>query len=497
MPPRRAARGASGLVLVFRAVRLLPKGLSPTDPVDQAPPMGEEMMANTIELRSAAGILARMERLPVSWWHIRARIIVGIATFFDAIDVMAITYALPAFVGSWKMNPQQIGFVLSAAFVGQLLGAIIAGWAAERYGRLYVTTITVAIFSVMSLACAFAWDPTSLIIFRFIQGIGLGGEVPIANTYVNEIARAEVRGRFYLLFQMVFGIGLACAAVLGFFIVPTLGWQFMFYLGAAPALLVFFLRRLLPESPRWLVFKGRLEEADKVVTAIEGSITASGKILPPVRIDPALAVAAKPTRWSEIFEGIYLRRTLSDWAFWFCCFSTGYGLLTWLPTLYRTVYHLSVSDALKYGMITSLVGIASAVFCALFIDYIGRRLWFTVAFLMGGITLLALWYVGPNSAQTILTFVTFGWFFMSSLSLAINLYTSELYPTRIRAFGGAVGGAWQRIAAAIGPNVIAVLLPYGVGTLFVYFGGLALLGSVLAWRYAIETKGRSLEELAP
>jgi putative MFS transporter len=455
------------------------------------------MTAETLELRSAAGILARMERLPVSWWHVRARIIVGIGTFFDAFDLLAIAYALPALVGVWQMNPQQIGLVLSSAFVGQLLGAIIAGWAAERYGRLFVTTITIGIFSVMSLACAFAWDPTSLIVFRFIQGIGLGGEVPIANTYVNEIARAEVRGRFYLLFQMVFGVGLVCAAVLGYFIVPRLGWQFMFYLGAAPAIMVFFLRRLLPESPRWLVFKGRLEEADYVVTSIERTITASGTVLPLPKIDPALATAPKPTRWIEIFEGIYLRRTLSDWAFWFCCFSTGYGLLTWLPTLYRTEFHLSLSDALKYGMITSLVGIVSAVCCALFIDYIGRRLWFTGAFFIGGATLLTLWYVGPNSAQTVLAFVTFGWFFMSSLSLAINLYTSELYPTRIRAFGGAIGGAWQRVAAALGPNVIALLLPYGVGSLFIYFGGLALLGSVLAWIYAIETKGRTLEELSP
>src|SRR5215469_9628728 len=106
-------------------------------------------MADTLELRSAAGILARMERLPVSWWHVRARIIVGIGTFFDAVDLMAITYALPAFVDSWKMNPREIGLVLSAAFIGQLLGAIIAGWAAERWGRLKITTIAVGLFSVM------------------------------------------------------------------------------------------------------------------------------------------------------------------------------------------------------------------------------------------------------------------------------------------------------------------------------------------------------------
>ena len=96
-----------------------------------------------------------------------------------------------------------------------------------------------------------------------------------------------------------------------------------------------------------------------------------------------------------------------------------------------------------------------------------------------------------------LIFVSFGMFFMSSLSLALNLYTSEIYPTRIRAFGGAVGGAWQRVAAFLGPNVIAWLLPYGTSSLFLYFGGLALIGGVLSFFYAVETKGKTLEELSP
>jgi putative MFS transporter len=438
-----------------------------------------------------------MERLPISGWHLKARIIVGIGTFFDAVDLLAIAYALPVLADTWKMNPQQIGLVLSAAFFGQLIGALIAGWAAERWGRLFVTNITIGIFSVMSIACAFAWGPMSLIVFRFIQGIGLGGEVPIANTYVNEIARAEVRGRFYLLFQMVFSIGLVCAAIFGYLFVPTLGWQTMFYIGGLPALLVFVMRWMLPESPRWLVSKGRYDQADRVVTSIEESIRRSGKVLPPPVVVPGLAAPAQKTRWTEIFEGIYLKRTLSDWAFWFCCFSTTYGLITWLPTLYRTQFHLSVADALKYGMITSLGGIVSAICCAFFIDIVGRRAWFTIAFFIGGVTLLALWQVGANSAETILGFVTFGMFFMSSASLALNLYTSEIYPTRIRAFGGAVGGAWQRVAATLGPNVIAWLLPYGIGSLFVYFGGLAIIGAVLAFFFAVETKGKTLEELSP
>lgn len=454
-------------------------------------------MADTPELRSAAGILARMERLPVSWWHVRARIIIGIGTFFDALDLLAIAYVLPVLVGLWHMSPQQIATVLSAAFWGQLIGALAAGWAAELWGRLRVTTIAIGTYSVMSLVCAFAWDPTSLIVFRFIQGIGLGAEVPIANTYVNEIARAAVRGRFYLLFQMVFGIGILTASVLGYFLVPTLGWQSMFYIGALPALLVFVMRFLLPESPRWLVQKGRFAEADRIVSGIEDSIRRAGGSLPPPNIAATTAATPQRTNWFEMFQGIYLKRTLSDWAFWFCCFSTSYGLSTWLPTLYRTVFKLSVVQSLEYGMITSFGGIFAALCCAFFIDYVGRRAWFTGAFILGGLALLTLWPVGSDTAEKVLTFVTIGSFFISSLALAINLYTSEIYPTRIRAFAGAIGGAWQRVAAILGTNVVAWLLPFGTGSLFLYFGGIAILGGLLAYFFAVETKGKSLEELSP
>lgn len=450
-----------------------------------------------IDARQGIDILARMERLPIAWWHVKARIVVGIGTFFDAVDLLAIASALPVLVGTWHMSPQQVATVLSAAFWGQLIGALIAGWAAELWGRLRVTTIAIGTYSVMSLACALAWDPTSLIVFRFIQGIGLGAEVPIANTYVNEIARAEVRGRFYLLFQMVFGIGIVTASVLGYFLVPTLGWQSMFYIGALPALLAFVMRLMLPESPRWLVQKGRYAEADRVVSEIEASITRSGKVLPPPNPGSVSTAAPQRRRWLEMFEGIYLKRTLSDWAFWFCCFSTSYGLATWLPTLYRTVFHLSVVDSLKYGMITSSGGIIAALCCAFFIDYVGRRAWFTGAFILGGLTLLLLWPVGTDTAEKVLTFVTAGSFFISSLALAINLYTSEIYPTRIRAFAGAIGGAWQRVAAILGTNVVAWLLPFGTGTLFLYFGGLALIGGVLSFFFAVETKGKTLEELSP
>jgi putative MFS transporter len=139
-------------------------------------------------------VAARLDRLPFSSFHIKVRLILGIATFFDAVDLLAISFALPAIAGPWQLSPVQIGGVISAAFAGQIIGAFLGGWAAELIGRLRTVAFAVAIFGLMSLACAFAWNAESLMAFRFIQGIGLGAEVPVATTYIG-LAIAVLPGR--------------------------------------------------------------------------------------------------------------------------------------------------------------------------------------------------------------------------------------------------------------------------------------------------------------
>ena len=196
---------------------------------------------------SVDDIVARLERLPSSSWQVKARIIVGVATFFDAFDALAIASVLPVIVPLWKLTPPQIGLMISAGFLGQLLGALLFGWIAERHGRMTAMVWSIALFGVMSLVCALAWDYNSLLVFRTIQGIGLGGEVPVAAVFISELAKAQGRGRFVLLYELVFPIGLVAASLAGLWIVPHLGWQYMFVIGALPALLTLVLRRLLPE----------------------------------------------------------------------------------------------------------------------------------------------------------------------------------------------------------------------------------------------------------
>ena len=442
-------------------------------------------------------ILARIERLPLSSWQIKTRIIVGTATFFDAFDALSITYVLPAVVPAWKLTPTATGWLISAGFLGQLIGALVGGVLAERIGRRPVIVAAVLWFGLFSIACGWAWNYESLLVLRLLQGLGLGAEVPVAATYISELAKAKGRGRFVLLFELVFPIGLVAVAIMGRWIVP-IGWQYLFFLGGVPALFALFMMRNLPESPRWLASRGRIDEAATAMAFIEQEVqTATDKPLPPVEAAPKPAVAKRAT-WSELFSLAYRRRTLVIWVAWFATYFANYGLTTWLPTIYRSVFKLPLEDALNYGLLTQACGLVTSFACALLIDRVGRRIWFATAFAGAAAALLTLWWIGPNSAERILVFAILTNLCISTLSLALYLYTAELYPTRVRALGTSTGTAWLRLASILGPSVVGtVLASGGLGDVFLVFGAVVLVASIVVALFATETKARVLEEISP
>ena len=447
----------------------------------------------------AAQLLARIERLHISPWHIKACLIMGTATFFDAFDVLAIAYVLPVLVGVWKLSPQQIGILISSGFAGQIFGALFFGALAERIGRLRAATYAMALFSVMSFVCALSWNLSALLIFRLIQGIGLGGEVPIAAAYVNEIVRAKGRGRFFLLYEMIFPIGLVGASILGYWLVPRLGWQVMFVIGGVPALLALFVQRILPESPRWLISKGRFGDAERVIARMETAAAAHGgidSVVVPEPI-PGRTVGTRATSWSELFQGIYRRRTFVVWGLWVCVYFVNYALNTWLPTIYRTYYKLTVPEALWNGVITNIAGVLGALVCALAVDYVGRRSWFLWAFLLSSVPLFVLWGLGAKTPVQVLVLASLSFFFVTSNSMLVYLYTPEIYPTRLRALGTGAASAWLRVASAFGPAIVGFTIgAYGIAGVFLMFGVISLAGAGVTVG-ATETRELALEEISP
>jgi putative MFS transporter len=454
-------------------------------------------MADTISALSEEQITARIERLPLSGWYARLLSIVGTAHFFDAFDSLTIAIVLPILAGAWHITPAQIGVLISAGFVGQMLGAIFLGWAAERYGRLRILQWTLAIIALLSIACAFAWDYYSLLVFRTVQGIGLGAEVPIAATYLNEFTQAQYRGRLIIFLQSCFAGGIVITSLVAIWVIPHLGWPWMFILGTLPALLAIWLRRLAPESPRWLASKRRLPEADKIVSAIEARAERNGPLPAlPARIPP---IVTEPAGFADLFKGMYLKRTLTAWAMAFGTAFVGYGLLTWLPTIFRTVYKLPIEQILQYNFIFAIVGFVGGLVGMALIDVLGRRICFLISFAGAGLGMIALSLLGDGRTATdVIVLGCTSQFFMTLLLTGLYLYIPETYPTRMRALGVGVASSWMRIASIVGPTIVGMILTGSdVGKAFLMFGIVGLIGAAVVVLFCVETRGRILEEIAP
>jgi MFS transporter, putative metabolite:H+ symporter len=442
-------------------------------------------------------IVARLERLPYCSWHRNMRLIICTTWFFDAFDSAAIAYVLPPLIGLWHLTPQQTGTMIGIGFAGQLIGALAFGLSGERWGRRNSMLFTLLLFALSSLACAFATNYETLLSLRFVQGIGLGGEVPLMAAYVNEFAKAYNRGRFSVSIQVLFSIALFFVALTGVWVVPHFGWQWMFVIGALPALVAIPLRAVLPESPRWLASQGRFNEADKALAGIEAIAAREGKRSAALPANLPFVKEVKP-RIGDLFKGIYLRRTISVWFIWIGAYFVSYGLNAWAPSLYRTVYHLPVETALKYGLATSAVGLCASALTIWMIEAVGRRPMLIMSLSGCCAFLLSFAFLPQLSALGTWIMTTSGFFFLGFALLSLATYTAEIYPTHLRALGGGVASAWQRGASMVGTTLVGFILPYwGINAVFVVFGLFALMGAIVAIFFAIETRAKVLEQLSP
>jgi len=435
-----------------------------------------------------------MESVPFSWWHAKARVVMGSATFFDAFNSLSLAFALPTLIRLWHISPQQSGLLIGVSYLGQLLGALLIGGLAERFGRIRSATASIAILAVMTLACAIAGSFPALIACRFVQGIGIGGEMPVAATYISELSRAHGRGRFFLLYELIFPVGLMAAGQLGAWLVPAFGWQSIFLAGSIPCLIITVLVARLPESPRWLISKGRLGEAEAIVKQIEAS-TARRSPVTASAAAPA-PVPARGTRWSELLSRSYRQRTLTVWTLWASAFFIANGLNNWLPSLYNTVYRLELQQSLRAASLTNVAQVLVLLVCAFTIDRIGRRTWTAVSFIAGGLILAILGFTGAPSVMGVIILATLSYGVIGSINAVLYLYTPEIYPTRMRAIGTGLATAWLRWASAVGPALVGFMVATkGIGSVFLMFSGVSVIGLLAATRM-IETRDQRLEDIA-
>ncbi|MGW7275194.1 MFS transporter [Streptomyces sp. NPDC054864] len=447
-----------------------------------------------------AAIAARFERLPLCRWHITVRLIVGAVTFFEAFDQLLIAYALPDLRHEWDLSTSAATLLLTVGSIGMLIGALLSGRLADRIGRVKVIALCIALSSVANLALSVSTSPDAFMALRFVQGLAIGGEVPVAATFIAEITRSHQRGRFVLLYELVFPAGLTVGALVAAWVVPILGWRWMYALAALPGLLCILVQRKVPESPRWLADHGRTAEADAVMAGIEADVERiTAKPLPPVpEALPVVAPGEAASGLRGLFTGRYRRRTLIIGVLWFTGYFVNYGITSWLPTIYQNRYDLSLSDALLYSTVTSCAGLLGCLVAALTVDRVGRRKVITGCLGGAALMLATLAAVGADTPVQVLLWTSLAAVFFFGSNICLYLYTPELFPTRMRALGSSVGGAMNRLGVILGPIVVGVVYAGGnVSTVFVMLGAVALVGSVVAAVGAEETAGRRLEEVSP
>lgn len=406
----------------------------------------------TVAGKPALGsIAARLERLPHSRWHVKVRFLIGAVTFFEAFDQLLAASALPVLMKEWHLSTGQATFAVTSASVGMLLGALAAGWLGDRIGRVRTVALGVVVTGLASLAVALSGSIETFSLFRFLQGLGIGGVVPVAATYINEIARSDKRGRFVLLYEMIFPAGLAAATLLAVWVVPAFGWRAMFLVGALPVVIGAMLPRHVQESPRWLLSRGRTAEAEAAIARIEAEVARATSEELPAPAPSADAPNEPKGSLGDLFRGRYLRRTAVLSGLWFVAYYVNHGISTWLPSLYTKEFGLDLTTALVYTLLSNVTGLLGTFVVAMLIDRIGRRPALIGAFVGTVLSLAVLALAGATSGGQVALFASCTTFFLYAINAGLYLYSPSSTPRptgpgvrRSAACGTGAGSSWAR-----------------------------------------------------
>jgi len=445
---------------------------------------------------SLPSVVARLERLPMTGYQRQLFGVVATGWLADQVNVALLGFVLEVLRETFHLSLVLAGILGSMTYAGQLVGNIAAGWAADRFGRRRVFQWTMVIWGLGALASAVAWNVASLLVFRFIVGVGVGGEAPVAQAILCEFIPASRRGRYVSLMEGFWSVGYVLSGAISFAIIPLLpreGFRVVFALTGLLALVLLLVRRTVPESPRWLAEHGEEERADAVLRAIEARVERSaGRPLPkPNQITAIPVELASPVKL--LFSRRYLGRTLMAGGLWFCALLGYYGLTTWLTTLLHQ-QGLSIASSLGFTTLISLGGIPGFLVAAWLIEVVGRKA--TMAVFLLGSAAMAYAYGHPVHALLIVEGFAMQFFFFG-MWCVLYAYTPELYPTMARASGAGWASAFGRIGAILGPIVVgATLRGLGTGGVFSLGACAFVVAVLLVVIFGPETRGRVLEDLS-
>ncbi|WP_307802762.1 MFS transporter [Cellulomonas dongxiuzhuiae] len=463
--------------------------------------------------RQAVDPAQRLDGLPVTRRHVRLLMGSGVGWTFDAMDVGLISFVIAQLAVVWGTDATTLGWVASAGFVGMAVGAAVGGLLADRIGRRQVFALTLLVYGVATGASAFAGGVAVLMVLRFVVGLGLGAELPVASTLVSEFAPPRIRGRAVVVLESFWAVGWILAAVIGYLVVPSGddGWRWALALGALPALYSVVVRRGLPESVRFLQARGRHAEAERVVADLEasravghGGLTGaqvrdaaqspaaqSPAGLPAATSDPAVTSAPTASstaaerlpstgepapRLAALWAPALRRRTTALWVVWFTVNFAYYGAFIWLPSVLAADGHTLVRS-FAYTLIITLGQLPGYAAAAVLVETWGRRRTLA-AFLTGSAVAAGAFAAASGDAQIIGAGLLLSFFNLGAWG-ALYAVTPELYPTRMRTTGAGWAAGIGRTASVLAPLAVPQLRELGgTGLLFTVFAAVFVVAAL-------------------
>jgi putative MFS transporter len=445
-------------------------------------------------MATAVNAGARLDRLPISSFHYRIFWLVGAGMFFDGYDLYVAAGVLASTIQTkFSTLPQNLQFI-SWTFIGMTLGSLITGFVGDKMGRRFTYQINLLIFGLASIAAAFTENMTQLIFCRFVQGLGLGAEIVVGYSTLTEFVPPRTRGRWLSFMAFLVVAGFPVTAILSYLIIPNFGWRPMFIIAGIGSLIVWYLRKNLPESPRWLEAQGRTAEAEALIQTIEKEASTAGALPVPAVTAPVVQLGV-----TDIFRPPILQRLLVGCWVLITINTLIFGFVIFLPQFFLR-QGLTITNSLGYTVVLACASLIGCTIGAWLSDMIGRR-WSIIG--ASVITIVAGWaYARFNAASDPTIVLSVGFLLIVAIyvqtAILFGVYTPELFPTEIRLRANGICNTLGRGATVISPFVVGYLMVnFGLPGVVWLMIGLVIVQIAAVYFWGVEPARRSLEGLDP
>ncbi len=454
----------------------------------------------------------RMDRLPWAKFHWLVVVGLGVSWILDGLEIQLVSSA--GFQDSLGMSSTEVGFAGTVYLVGQVVGALTFGRLTDKLGRKRLFIVTLAIYLIGSGIAGLAWTPWFLYVWRFVAGLGIGGEYTAINSAIDELIPAKYRGRVDIAVNGTYWGGALLGALASFWLLDTdhfdenVGWRIAFFIGPVMGLIIIWLRRHIPESPRWMVTHGQGEEAERIVDDIEESVEAQGKTLAPVDESKAMLIKAReaiPFRdLLHVFVKMYPSRTVLGLTMMITQSFLYNAIFFTYALVLQNFYGLDKSDAAIYFIPFAIGNLAGPLLLGHLFDTIGRRKMIFSTYLIAGLVLLVSAFLFKNGSLNATTHTIFwcvSFFFASAGASSAYLTVSEIFPLEVRGQAISYFFAIGQIFGALGPVLFGALVGEGKERNPLFWGyvlasAIMILGGVVAIRIGVDAEGKGLEDIA-